>query len=297
MRILRPASSRLARGLVCLVFAMGLWLAPWGTSAARADVLSYVGLANGNFDELDITTGKVTLLNNAGVLYEGLAFGPSNVLYGIMAPSVSSPASLYTVNTTTGTPTLVGSTGVALTTLTSLSNGALYGVGLNDNLYSINSSTGAATLIGANGLANLSSIDFENSLASDGTNLYYTLGTSGGTDILYKLNLTTGAATEIGSTGTTGIAGSVFAGPTFATGQLYGFLTNGNVDTINTTTGQATHSGTENAPSAIYGGVGIVESQFAATPEPSSLALLGIGTTGIAGYGWRRKRKAATVPA
>jgi hypothetical protein len=289
-RTLRPASSRLARGLGCLVLVMGIWLAPWSTSAARADVLAYIGLSNGNFDQLDITTGQVTLLNNAGVLYVGLAFGPSNGLYGVMAPNLTSIASLYTVNTTTGMPTLVGNTGVVLDAFSDL-NGALYGVGLNDSLYSINSSTGAATLIGATGLPNLSSISWENSLASDGTNLYYTLGTSGGTDILYKLNTTTGATTEIGSTGVTGIAGSVFAGPNFQTGQLYGFLTNGNVDSINTTTGQATFSTTENSPSAIYGGVGIVESQFT-TPEPSSLTLLGVGIAGIAGYSWRRRKVA-----
>jgi PEP-CTERM motif len=34
-----------------------------------------------------------------------------------------------------------------------------------------------------------------------------------------------------------------------------------------------------------------------ATPEPASLTMLGLGALGLMGYGWRRKRKAATATA
>ena len=35
------------------------------------------------------------------------------------------------------------------------------------------------------------------------------------------------------------------------------------------------------------------EIALAAIPEPSSFAIMGLGLIGMAGYGWRRRRKAA----
>lgn len=40
---------------------------------------------------------------------------------------------------------------------------------------------------------------------------------------------------------------------------------------------------------------GFLEPQAAATPEPASLTLLGIGIAGMAGYGWRRRKLAAAA--
>jgi hypothetical protein len=261
-----------ARTLVLLVSFLGISITLWPTNASCGDVLAYIGEENGNFDLIDLNTGVSTVLGNAGQVYTGLAFGPGNVIYGTVAPSLASNASLVTVNPSTGGDTLVGATGGTVSTFTNLADHTLYGVGYtNSNLYSFNPATGAATLIGATGLLS-NSQGIGNSLASDGTHLFYTsyVSASDPTSILYELNLTTGAATEIGSTGVEGIIGSVFAGPTFQQGQLYGFLSNGDIDSINTTTGQATFV-SNSGLTDISGGVGIVTS--ALVPEPASLTM------------------------
>jgi hypothetical protein len=293
----RPA----ARTLILLVSVLGLWLAPSLTSASRGDTFAYIVESSGNFDKLDLNTGAVTVLHNAGQVSFGLAFSPQGVLYGVNSPQNTSTsiASLYTINTATGVPTLVGSTGVALTTLTSLANGTYYAVGWNDSLYSINPTTGAATLVGPTGLAALSG-SWSNSLASDGTHLFYTLDFNDTTSILYQLNLITGAATEIGSTGVVDIIGSAFAGPTFQQGNLYGFQTNGHIDLINTTTGQATFV-SQSGATDVYGGVGIIDAVVnpptpaASVPEPSTLALVGFGGLGLASLRWWRRRKPSSL--
>ncbi len=256
---------------VLLAASLGAMLAPLGSKTARGgDVLALIAEANGNLDRLDITTGTVTVIMNNGSTYDGLAFNANaTVLYGLIgAGSSGDLTELVTIDPSTGTNNLVGPNGVSLTTLASLANGQLFGVGYDDNLYQISATTGAATLIGPTGLPPLSGVNgFDNSLASNGTTLYYTLDTNGGNSSLYTLNLTTGAATLIGPTGTNGIVGSAFAGPTFDTGQLYGFRTNGDTDVINLSTGAATKLNS-NGLTDIYGGVGIVTS--ASVPEPSS---------------------------
>jgi hypothetical protein len=134
-------------------------------------------------------------------------------------------------------------------------------------------------------------IGFFNSLASNGTTLYYTLETSAGiASTLYTIDSSTGTATKVGPTGTATISGSAFAGPTFATGQLYGFTTTGNTEVINLSTGAATFLN-RNGLTDIFGGVGIVTA--AAIPEPSSLLTLalGVGCVAMASVLRRAKRR------
>src|SRR6185503_12523533 len=201
-----------------------------------------------------------------------LAFNADrSVLYGIASSSLGSLSQLVTIDPTTGLNTLVGDCGIDLTTLTSLADGRLFGVGYDDKLYQINSNTGAATLIGPTLLPVLSpTLNFGNSLASDGATLYYTLeirsGATRTNSTLYRLSLTTGAATPVGLTVASDFAGSAFAGPTFGTGQLYGFSEDGYTYAINLTSGVATR-GARNALTDIFGGVGII------TVVPPTVAL------------------------
>lgn len=282
------------RTATLLAFSLGVLLAQAETHTAQGgDVLALIAEGNGNLDRLDITTGTVTLISNNGTTYDGLAFNANeSVLYGVVG-AVGSLTSLVTINQTTGANTLVGANGVSLTTITNLANGQLFGVGINDSLYQINPTTGAATLIGATGLPSLSG-SWDNSLASNGTTLYYTLNASGVNSSLYTLNLTTGVATLVGLTGTSGIVGSAFAGPTFGTGQLYGFLSNGDTDVINLSTGAVTLLNSTGLTD-IFGGVGIVTAA-AAVPEPPAVVMsLTSGTLGLLCYVglWLKRRKHA----
>lgn len=134
---------RLAR---LLAFSLGALLAQAGTNTARGgDVLDLIAQGNGDLDQLDITTGAVTLIGNNGTTYDGLAFNANEtVLYGVVGSSGIS-TSLVTIDPSTGVNTLVGQNGVILTTVTNLADGQLFGVGINDDLYRINPTTGVAT--------------------------------------------------------------------------------------------------------------------------------------------------------
>ena len=280
------------RTMAVVALVLGALLSPSGMSASRgSQVLALIAEGNGNLDRLDITTGSHTVIMNNGAFYDGLAFNANeSVLYGAISDGFGGLTRLVTIDPITGTNTPVGDNGVALATLTNLADGRLFGVDFDDNLYQINPNTGAATLIGPTGLPSLIGIGFGNSLASDGTTLYYTLETNGGNSTLYTLDTTTGAAVAVGPTGTNGIVGSAFAGPTFGAGQLYGFRDNGETDVINLSTGAATLLNS-NGLTDIFGGVGIVTAA-AAVPEPSTLIGATLGVALALGYAWRRHRRA-----
>ena len=153
-----------------------------------------------------------------------LAVAPAT-LYGVTS------SKLYTLNTTTGAPTEVGSTGVSLRSMAAVGQ-TLYGA-TTSKLYTLNTTTGAATEVGPTGV-------LLRSMAAVGQTLY------GGTfSKLYTLNTTTGAATEVGSTGVTlrsmAAVGQTLYGVSsyFIHAYRYGWKLN----TLNTTTGAATEVG------------------------------------------------------
>ena len=100
---------------------------------------------------------------------DGLDFDSSGVLYALSQSSaVDGRLRLFTLNTGTGQPTLIGDIGVAeprhagneiVADIAFAPDGTLYGV-LDDSLYTISKSTGAATLIGATGFRHLSGLAF-----------------------------------------------------------------------------------------------------------------------------------------
>lgn len=140
-------------------------------------------------------------------------------------------SSLYTVNSTNGSSTLIGSYGLSsLYTQSFSSDGTLYGIANgygNGTLVKINTTTGAANSVGfASGIENLMSMAF----ASDGT-LY--VG-SWATNNLYKMDVNTGLTTLIGALGFGGIMDLDFD----STGKLYAL--SDNLYTVNTSTGAGT---------------------------------------------------------
>ena len=211
-------------------------------------------------------------------------------------------ANLYTV-TTSGTSTLVGSTGIPLCDI-GVFNGAIYGTDCASSFYSVNPSTGALSRIGSTGVSDVNALTFSPS----GT-LYGAVGNQ-----LFTLNITTGAASVVGSgsynafgdlafssSGTlyltsaagTGSLASLYSvnasngagsmigpigfsdiyGLAFANGILYGFDLAGDILNINTTTGAGTRIANDGL--AFYGAA--FESSPTATPEPSTLSISLLG--------------------
>jgi hypothetical protein len=95
--------------------------------------------------------GAITNIGATNLQIRGLSFDTNhNILYGV------DDFNLYTINTTTGAATLVGSTGLAESlegiAYDAATNTLYLNTGLNDeSLYTLNTTTGAATLVGPNG--------------------------------------------------------------------------------------------------------------------------------------------------
>lgn len=181
-------------------------------------------------------SGARTLISTVSVAVtcSGLAYDcAANRLW--MASTSSD--SLYSLDATTGTATLIGPFGDTAIVMHGLewdaSTQTLYGASShNGGLYTINPTTGAATLVGLTGLSSFTNLGWDST-----NNVMY--ATNSSTDSFYTINRTTGAATLIGPLG----------GPTNPHGLAYRrdndtlFLICSNTDTlytINRATGSTT---------------------------------------------------------
>ncbi len=216
------------------------------TAAASAqDPMAYdfVGRAE-NWGTIDLTTGAFSQTGNTGELISGVGVGPAGLLYGgiyggttlyQVNPSngsvttvgtsdfdyvefgstttgvygFDSSLNLYSVNTTTGASTLIGSTGVTVSGTTGASTGSATLYFTNGSpalLYSINTSTGVATEIGNTGVDEIGALVFENGTLYAGSNTP--------TVVLYTLDPATAAATFVADAPNSadfwGLAPSVF---------------------------------------------------------------------------------------
>lgn len=259
-------------------------------TSVRADAAQILYGADGSGGSLstlytiNTTTGAATPIGAIGFSITGLAFDPTTgILYG--ATSRLEPSGflgLVTINPLTGAGTAVGLYGTGSETMADISfdsNGNLFGFlePSSDDLYSINKSTGAATLVGNSPGSAITGLAFDNSDV-----LYHE---SAGT--LNILSATTGLlVTTVGSAGILVGMGMDFdaSNTLFAIEKLGSGSTGArNLVTVNTSTGAATLIGSTQAGlDALAFSSGVV------IPEPSSLALLSIGTLGLL---VRRRRK------
>lgn len=108
---------------------------------------------NNSLITLDPITGERNLIGNCGMAFSGISFDyTSNTLFGVSWDGFAS--SLYSINTTNGTTTLIGQCGTdVLINLACDAAGNLYSVGIfSDYLYKLNKSTGTATAVGSIGI-------------------------------------------------------------------------------------------------------------------------------------------------
>lgn len=252
-----------------------------------ADINLWVDDSAGVIGLVDVTPGpnlgKVTLVGPSGVVLTDIAFDASGHLFGI-GPLSSGPFNLYSLNTTTGTASIVGALNPPVSAvpcgsatcppnaLVFSGSGTLYTA--TNSLYTINPVTAADTLVGPLGGGFVSGGD----LAFANGKMF--LATSNNS--LVTVNPTTGAATLVGPMGVASMFG--LASPDNAT--LYG-VAGTSVYILDQTTGNATLL-------VNYGGHGLGQAfgeaffteATSTVPEPSSFILVGAGL-----LAWRMRRR------
>jgi hypothetical protein len=269
---------RPSRWLTAVFFLTFAFVTASATTARAAPIL----LGNtfpGVLSDVNIATGATTNPRDTGITnLMGIAFSPTGTLFGLTALfSSGTPNALYTFDTATGAPTLVGSTGLTLAEgdlAFDPTTGTLYGYGglsfPDRTLFTINPATGAATTIGVLGIVNTNDLS---AMAFDTAGNLFILDTAVAS--LLRVNKATGATLgsiplSIGSLGP--LAGLAFDPVTGIAYFANGGGSTNNLYTLDTTTGALTLIG----PNAGLAGLAFAPARTV-VPEPGTLVLFGVG--------------------
>ena len=240
---------------ILFIIAVGLCLIGAGT-AAKAGPLAYFqsNALNGTFGTIDLSTGATTIINSANGLGSIVGLGVYNgQLYA--ADNNGASGHLYSINTTTGVGTLIGTSGIAYGTFGSTRSGLFAysgGYQLASSLASINPHTGAATAVGTTIQGALFPVF---STSSDSSSLYkFDVNTSGDHRLLASINTADG--TTISST--TDLHADGFRAMLETNGTLYAILEQDaggpfGMYTINPTNGATSLYGSYTQPGTILG--------------------------------------------
>lgn len=237
------------------------------TAAARADFLYGTDGFTSDLIRIDDSDGSSTIIGSMGLPYGlGLAVnGNTGVAY------TRDFDNLYTVDLNTAATTLVGASGSFITGPTFHSTcTTLYSVNQSTgDFYSVDPSSGTATLVGNTGL------NTPLGLTTNAAGVVYVADISGG---ISTIDTSTGLATVLySSVDARGLTSISFD----STGALFGVTLNDDVLVkIDLATGTTTDIG-GSLPRQDIRGLGFVPGG-AAVPEPSSLALCGLGMVCLA---------------
>jgi hypothetical protein len=288
----------LLRYFCCLLAACVLVTA--GARSTRGDIM-YGGTTNGYIYSINLSNAATTevgpalnAINQAPAFQflSSLDFDPSANLWGLDGRN----GNLGLINTANGQTTQILSSGLG-------SVGFLAGLAINhttgvayvsdedlENLYSVNLATGQYTLLGNDGK------EFSGLKMDAQGNLY---GVVYGTGQIYEVDTNTLATTLVG-TGATSVPDLAVktdaATLTFYETYDDPFPTVSDLGVYSpssgfTPIGQLTTPGD---PNARFDGIAYYGQPVTPTPEPSSLALAGVGLA-VGGIAWRRRKRSAAI--
>jgi hypothetical protein len=198
--------------IVDLNTGAGILLGPTGLDAVPGLTINSGGYLYGteaNSSDLyliDAATGAAVFIASTGLAsLPAIVFDSNDVLYGLGVDPINLNFNLYTINTNTGVPTLIGPAGSASWRGMAFNpiDGSLWASTVSDEIYTIDPKTGLATLIGTTGLfTGMPDIQFD----EQGI-LYGAAGGGGQVSNLVSIDQTTGVGTIIGSIGFSSVSG------------------------------------------------------------------------------------------